>query len=50
MKIMFYNQVMRRIDRLKKLKKIRKILKLEIIGIQTQDILTTKESLTVLVI
>ena len=38
MKIMFYNQVMRRIDRLKKLKKIGKILKLEIIGIQTLEI------------
>ena len=41
-----YNQVMRRMDRLKKLKKIGKILKLEIIGIQTQDMLTTEESLT----
>ena len=35
MKIMYYNQVMHRTDRLKKLIEIRKTLKLEIIGIQT---------------
>ena len=35
---------------IEKIEKNRKILKLEIIGIQTQDMLTTEESLTALVI